>query len=125
MEPPDNLHRGTNPFVAHHRGNGTFWASWARQVIAFIFGALTAAFVVGSKSRDLSELLVWRGTIDSEIARMNNEGTRASKLRVDTEMQMINATRNDISDLYKRVEPIGAMQAKIERLQHDIDNVKK
>jgi hypothetical protein len=117
--PHDWGHRGIAPFMG--RGNGTFWASWARQIIAFVFGALTAAFVVGGKSRDLSDLLVWRGAIDAEIQRMNNEGTRASKARVNEEAAQIQNNTNSINELLKKVEPIGAMQAKIERLQHDID----
>jgi hypothetical protein len=108
------------PFLGG-RGNGTFWASWARQIIAFVFGALTAAFMIGGKSRDISDLLTWRGQMDATITRMDRDGTNASRFKVDQEQKQIQDNSAQIRDLQKAVEPIGAMQAKIERLQHDLD----
>src|ERR1043165_8073937 len=118
-------HRAINP---PPNGKAYFSGVLLRYITSFLLGVISSAFFLGGKSRDLSELLVWKGTlgslsnewkasIDSEIARMNREGTNASKLKVEEERNRIQANSDSITDLYRKTEPIGAMQAKIERLQ--------
>jgi hypothetical protein len=122
-------HRGISP---PQNGSKYFSGILLRYIVSFLLGVVSTSFFLGGKSRDLSELLVWKGTvnslsnewkasIDSEISRMNREGTNASKMKVDQESKQIQGNSESITDLYRKVEPIGAMQAKIERLQHDID----
>lgn len=118
-------HRGINPPSSIGNGGTRFFSGIViRYVLSFLLGSLSASFFLGGKSRDISDLLIWKGSIDTEISRMNREGTNASRMKVEEERGQIQSNTNSINDLYRKLEPIGAMQAKIERLQHDVDTKK-
>ena len=105
--------------------NGHYLLStFGRYAISFVLGALTAAFVVGGKSRDLSDLLIWKGEVNATLQRMDAYGTNASKWMLAEETAKIQANTSKIEDLYKKVEPIGTMQSKIEDLRRDVPTKK-
>lgn len=121
-----SLEQNGSPFPI--RGNGTFWASWARQVIAFVFGALTAAYVVGGKSEVLNDLTKRMAKVEAIAERMDTMGTNRSHWRDDQQDLKIGDNQAAIQELKKATEPIGVMQFKIEKLEQRIiteDTAKK
>lgn len=106
---------GNPPFPV--RGNGTFWASWARQIIAFVFGALTAAYVVGGKSEVLNDLTKRMAKVETVQERMDTTGTNRSHWRDDEQDRSILSNLAAIEELKKKIEPVGVMQVKIEKLE--------
>src|SRR6266436_9436169 len=67
-----------------------------RYAISFALGALSAAFFLGGKSRDVNDLIEWKGHmstlsnewkghIDTVIERMDSFGTNASKASIGVE----------------------------------------
>lgn len=105
------------PFPVRKNGNGHFWASWTRQIIAFVLGALTAAYVVGGKSEILSQVLVRVAKLEVLTERMDANGTNRSHWKDDDQERLITDNREAINELKKKVEPINVMQVKIENLE--------
>src|SRR5438552_15573854 len=75
-----------------------------RYAISFVLGALTAAFIVGGKSRELSDLLIWKGEVNATLQRMDAYGTNASKWMLAEETAKIQANTATIEDWYKKLE---------------------
>src|SRR5207249_242622 len=101
--------------------NGHYLLStFGRYAISFLLGGLSAAFVFGTKSQNISDLLKWQGKIDATLERMDTFGTNASKFKLEEENGKIQSNVLAIADLQKKVEPIGTMQSKIERLERDM-----
>src|SRR6266705_6674059 len=93
--------------------NGHYLLStFGRYAISFLLGGLSAAFIVGGKTRDLSELLVWKGEVIAYMKEANNRFEKLDKDRWDIEQQS-----KDISDLKEKVKPIESMKGTIERIE--------
>lgn len=101
--------------------NGGFWGQILKHAVSFLIGGLSAAFFLGGKSRDVSDLLTRVAKLETAQEIMNRDGTSYSHMKIDTERQMIDTNTTRINELYSKIEPIGAMQAKIEGLQRQID----
>lgn len=111
------------------------WEPWARAVLSFICGVLSAAFLFGGKSRSLDELLVWKGevkkqfeNITDEFKRMDRDGTNRSHWVDDNQSGQIAANQSRLSELEKkaeqRSEQINVMQVKIEKLERELETAK-
>src|SRR5216117_1831023 len=81
-----------------------------RYLISFLLGGLSAAFLFGSKSQNLSDLLIWKGKVEATLERMDRDGTNASRWNLTEERSTIASNKVLIEELQKKVEPIGAMQ---------------
>ena len=98
--------------------------TFGRYAISFLLGGLSAAFLIGGKTQNLNDLLVWKGEVNLTLQRMDRDGTNASRWKMEEEKAQITANKILIEDLQKRVEPIGVMQTKIERLERDMTTKK-
>ena len=107
------------------------WEAWLRIFLSFLLGAFSAAFFAGGKSRDLSDLLTWKGEvntkferIDDEFKILDREGTNKSKWVDETQEREIQYNAGRITDLEKkseqRQEVINVLTGKVERLESEL-----
>ena len=105
------------------------WEKWLGIFFSFLLGAVSSAFFVGGKSRDLSELLIWKGEVTTRIDKMEREGTERSRWVNDNQTIEITANRARIATLETRAEQrgevINVLQGKVERLENDLKDIKQ
>jgi hypothetical protein len=102
------------------KNGGYAMSTVGRYAVSFLLGALSAAFVVGSKTQNITDLIAFKGKTEATLERMDTFGTNASKMKVEEQNLRINGNTLAILDLQKRLEPLGTMQSKIERLERDM-----
>src|SRR5436190_2083948 len=100
--------------------NGYMLSTFGRYIISFLLGALSAAYVVGGKSQNISDLLTFKGKTEATLERLDTFGTNASKMNIAEVNNRVNANTVAIGELQKKLEPLGTMQSKIERLDSAI-----
>ncbi len=112
-------------------GNGSKFDSWLRIFSSFAVGAVSSAFLLGGKSRDLGDLLTWRGEVrtkfeqvDQRLEHLDKDGTTHSKLTDQYQSDQISADLLRIIELEHKSEQINVMQGKIERLENEIKDVR-
>lgn len=123
-------HRGIKlPYV-----NGSKFNSWIQVFLSFVVGAMSSAFFLGGKSRDLGDLLSWKGeattefrNIDERFKKMDREGTDKSRWIDESQENEITSNRARLLELEhisnQRAEVINVMQGKIERLEGELKNL--
>jgi hypothetical protein len=106
------------------QGQGSKWEAWLRILFSFLLGALSAAFLAGGKSRDLSELLLWKSEVIGDLRRLDKEGTNRSHWVDDKQSEQIAANLSAIRELERkseaRGETINVMQGKIQRIEREL-----
>ena len=99
-----------------------------RFILSFVLGALSASFFLGSKSRDISELLIWKGEVKTTLERMDKDGTNRSHWVFDDQAKQITSAFARITELEhvlgQRSEQMNVMQFKIEKLEVDVKEIK-
>lgn len=120
--------------ILHFGTHGSKWGETVvRTLISFLLGAISAAFFVGGKSRDVSDLLTWKGEVNAgfkatseRFDRLDREGTNRSHWTDDAQDKQIAVINTKISDLERksesRGESISVMQGKIQRLEDELNN---
>lgn len=107
------------------------WESWLRMFLSFLLGAISAAFFIGGKSRDVSDLLQWKGEAIAKLnqmaerfERMDSDGTKRSHWVYDQQSREIETNRARIVELERRAElrgeVINVIQGKIERIESEL-----
>ena len=104
--------------------NGHFIATTGRYIVSFLCGALLSAYTIGGKAQDLSNLLKWQGQVQVTLDRMDNDGTRASKWRIDQEIKDEAAMDVRIKLNEEAAKKIDTMISKIEELKIAVAELK-
>lgn len=133
---PEQQTYSTNSKRSILRGNGdSKWETWLRIFLSFAFGAISTAFLLGGKSRDLGALLEWKSGLeardgkfaqyDARFERMDREGTNKSKQTDQYQSEQISANLARIVEAEKKLDQISVMQGKIERLDGEVKDLKE
>src|SRR5438477_3337546 len=110
------------------------WDTLLRILASFIVGAFSASFLLGGKSRDVSDMLTFKGEavaqfkkIDEQFAEINRNGTNKSRWTDDNQTLEITANRAALLELGRKVDSNGAMigviQSKIERIETELKDI--
>ncbi len=109
------------------KSNGARWESWIRTFLSFIVGAMSSAFLIGGKSRDLSDLIAYKGEcisefkqIDERFKDMDKNGTNKSHWVDDTQEGEITQNRLRLIEVEHKIDQVNVMQGKIERLEGEL-----
>lgn len=112
-----------NKQTSSPRNNGARWEAWIRVFLSFVCGTLSAAFLLGGKSRDISDLQIWRTHVDTKLERMDKDGTNRSHWTDDSQSLQITANQTRLTDVEKRIEQqgekINVMQGKLDRIERE------
>ena len=112
------------------------WDTLLRIAASFIIGAFSASFLIGGKSRDLTELLTWKGEataqfkkIDERFAELDRNGTNKSRWTDDNQTLEITANRAALLELGHKVDTNGSMinviQSKVERMEGELKDIEQ
>jgi hypothetical protein len=104
-----------------HAPNSKFSSSVAKSIISFLLGALTAAFIWGGKTQQLTDLLVWKGETEATLKRMDEQGTYKSQWNISTERTDIVNNTNRIVEVEKQVKKIDLIEATVARIEKKLD----
>ena len=110
------------------------WDTLLRIAASFIIGAFSASFLLGGKSRDVSDLLAFKGEAiaqfkkyDERFDEINRNGTNKSRWTDDNQTLEITANRAALLELGRKVDSNGAMigviQSKIERIETELKDI--
>src|SRR6267142_5281910 len=77
MAPQDKHH-----FSPVFKNGGYAMSTIGRYAVSFLLGALSAAFMVGSKSQNINDLIAFKAKAEATLERMDTYGSNASKLKV-------------------------------------------
>ena len=95
-----------------------------RIVISFAVGAISSSFLLGGKSRDVTDLLTFKGQATAKFEEMDRNGTNKSRWTDDNQTLEITANRAALLDLGHKVEQNGSMisviQSKVERMESEL-----
>src|SRR5437867_4137605 len=105
-------HHGVFPFIR----NGAM-STIGRYLISFALGGLSAAFFLGGKSRDVNDLIEWKGHmsnlsnewkghVDTVLERIDRDGSNASRWRNEQEGARIQAIEVKTEELQKKMEAL-------------------
>jgi hypothetical protein len=92
-----------------------------RYMMSFLLGVISAAFFLGGKTRDLNELLTWKGEMNQKIDTIDKQGTTFSRNGVSREQELIITNREQITDINKKIDQLGVMREKLDRMERYID----
>ena len=110
------------------------WDTLLRILGSFIIGAFSASFLLGGKSRDVSDMLTFKGKaeaqfskIDEQFADINRNGTNKSRWTDDNQTLEITANRAALLELGHKVDSNGALisviQSKVERMESELKDI--
>src|SRR6266446_9183881 len=110
------------------------WDTLLRILASFIIGAFSASFLLGGKSRDVSDMLTFKGKaeaqfakIDEQFAEINRNGTNKSRWTDDNQTLEITANRAALLELGHKVDSNGALisviQSKVERMESELKDI--
>ena len=55
--------------------NHNKWFGIGKQLVSFTLGVIVAAFIVGSRSQKMADLVTWKEAITPKIERMDSVGS--------------------------------------------------
>src|SRR5437868_15271279 len=133
MADPINTHSNHKNHIAAYIPT---WDTLLRILASFIIGAFSASFLIGGKSRDLTELLTWKGEataqfkkIDERFAELDRNGTNKSRWTDDNQTLEITANRAALLELGHKVDTNGSMinviQSKVERMEGELKDIEQ
>jgi len=110
------------------------WDTLLRILGSFIIGAFSASFLLGGKSRDVSDMLTFKGEATAEFRKINDrfeqlnqQGTNKSRWTDDNQTLEITANRAALLELGHKVDSngalIGVIQSKIERMESELKDI--
>ena len=110
------------------------WDTLLRILGSFIIGAFSASFLLGGKSRDVSDMLTFKGKaeaqfskIDERFAELDRNGTNKSRWTDDNQTLEITANRAALLELGHKVDSNGALisviQSKVERMESELKDI--
>lgn len=134
MEEHEPKHNWEHRGIKMPYSNGSKLNSWIQVFLSFAIGAMSSAFFLGGKSRDLGELLTWKGEavaefkqVDDRFKKMDKEGTDKSRWIDENQENEITNNRARLLELEhvsnQRAEIINVMEGKIERLESELKNI--
>lgn len=113
-----------HPHPHHLPTNGKAATAVLKYVLSFVAGGLLTAFLLGGRTQQLADLLVWKGQMQAQVDTMNHEGTWASRQKLEEEAKDMGRFEVRIKKNEEAVEKIGTIIFKLEGLEKSNAEIK-
>ncbi len=98
---------------------------FAGQFVAFSCWFIFAAVTYGRLAAQFGDILEWRGRTDSRLERIDSDGTRSEKFRVEAEKLALANNETRIRYLEEQERKIDVMSEKISRIDESLKEIRE
>lgn len=104
---------------------GGLWDSWFRLISSFALGVLSAIYIAGGKSRDVSDLVAWRGKVEAKLEAMDGLGTQFGRAKLEEHTRDLAKFEARLEHVEADTRHVEVLESENRRLTADVERLKQ